>query len=74
MCVDHCPKEVDAGFSCHGTSFVKPAECQDKGFYVGYGTFRVLKRFCLPDPEKLPGGFDDKAFDNIIGSFGLDDV
>lgn len=34
----------------------------------------MLKRFCLPNPDELPGGFDEKSFDNIIGSFGLDDV
>lgn len=28
----------------------------------------------MPNPDKLPGGFDDDAFDNIIGSFGLDDI
>lgn len=65
---------MDDTFTCHGTSRVKPEQCKDKKFYMAYGTFRVLKRFCLPNPEKLPGGFDEDSFDNIIGSFGLDDI
>lgn len=74
VCINKCPIEADDAFKCHGTSRVKPEDCQNKDFYVHYGTFRVLKRFCLPNPEKLPGGFDEDSFDNIIGSFGLDDV
>lgn len=74
VCINKCPKEKDDGFKCHGTSRVKPEECQNKDFYVHYGTVRILKRFCLPDPEKLPGGFSEDSFDNIIGEFGLDDV
>jgi len=74
VCVDKCPLEIATPFKCHGTSRVKPADCENRNYYVGYGTIRVLKRFCLPDPDKLPKGFDDDAFDNIIGSFGLDDV
>lgn len=34
----------------------------------------MLKRFCLPDPDKLSKHLNDSAYDNIIGSFGLDDV
>lgn len=34
----------------------------------------MLNRFCLPNPEKLPSGFSEDSFDNIIGSFGLDDI
>lgn len=74
VCIDKCPKEIGDSFNCHGTSIVKPSDCQNHDFYIGYGSFRVLKRFCIPDPDKIPGGFDDSAFDNIIGSFGLDDV
>ena len=72
--MDHCPKEKDDSFTCYGTKKVKSEECKTKESYTGYGTHRVLKRFCLPNPEKLPEDFDDDAFDNIIGSFGLDDV
>jgi hypothetical protein len=28
----------------------------------------------LPNPDELPGGFSEDSFDNIVGSFGLDDV
>lgn len=74
VCVNKCPKEIDDKFTCHGTQRVKATDCSDKSFYNAYGTIRVLKRFCLPNPEKLPLGFDDDIFDNIIGSFGLDDI
>lgn len=33
-----------------------------------------MKRFCIPNPDKLPVDFDDDVYDNIIGSFGLDDI
>lgn len=74
VCISKCPKELSDGFKCHGTSKVKPEDCKDTSFYIAYGTYRVLNRFCLPNPEKLPGGFDEDSFDNIIGSFGLDDL
>ena len=34
----------------------------------------MLKRFCVPDLDKLPAGLNTDALNNIIGSFGLDDV
>lgn len=34
----------------------------------------MLKRFCVPDVDKLPDSFDSNAYDNLIGEFGLDDV
>ena len=74
VCITKCPKELADTFKCHGTSKVTPADCKDPSFYVAYGTFRVLNRFCLPNPEKLPNGFSEDSFDNIIGSFGLDDI
>ena len=40
--------------------------------HYGYGTNSVLGRFCVPDVDRLPADF--KALDNIVGSFGLDDV
>ena len=74
VCIDRCPKEKEDHFKCHGTARVKPEDCQNKEFYQEYGTFRVLKRFCLPNPDKLSMDFDDDVYDNIIGSFGLDDI
>lgn len=49
-------------------------DCQDPNFYIGYGTSRLLKRFCIPNPDKMDKRFDDKSYDNVIGSFGLDDI
>lgn len=74
VCVTKCPAEVNSTIECHGTERVSEKECQDPSFYIGYGTIRVLKRFCLPDPDKLADELDDDHYDNIIGSFGLDDV
>lgn len=34
----------------------------------------MLNRFCIPNPDKIPGGFSEDAFDDMIGSFGLDDI
>ena len=74
VCVKKCPKTQDDTIECFGTKRVKATDCQNKNFYNHYGTIRMLKRFCLPNPDDLAANFDDDAFDNIIGSFGLDDV
>lgn len=74
VCIKRCPTEITDTIECHGTQFVSPSDCQSQSFYQAYGTYRVLKRFCVPNPEKLPGGFSEDSFDNIIGSFGLDDI
>jgi hypothetical protein len=41
---------------------------------LGYGTTTLLKRFCLPDPDKVSKHMNDTSYNNIVGSFGLDDV
>jgi hypothetical protein len=41
---------------------------------IRYGTKPLLNRFCAPDVDKLPKEIDMSIYDNIIGSFGLDDV
>ena len=80
VCVDKCPLEVDSTFACKPTKHVPSASlCENeysksgKG-HIGYGTNRVLRRFCLPDIDKLPPSVDLDAYDNLIGNFGLDDV
>jgi hypothetical protein len=42
--------------------------------FVGYGTKPLLGRLCFPDFDKLPAEFDRASFDNIVGSFGVDDI
>jgi hypothetical protein len=42
--------------------------------HVGYGTNSIFNKFCLPDPTDLPVEFDTDVFDNLVGSFGLDDI
>lgn len=68
------PRRREISVDCFGTSRVSEKDCHNPNFYVGYGTTRVLKRFCIPDPDRLSKEFDDGSYDNIIGSFGLDDV
>ena len=42
--------------------------------HVGYGTNSIFNKFCLPDINDLPVQFDTEVFDNLVGSFGLDDI
>jgi hypothetical protein len=53
VCVDTCPTEIAATFKCHGTASV-PASVCEKGPLLRYGTKPLLKRFCIPDVDKLP--------------------
>ena len=79
VCVDTCPREIGAPFKCHGTKKIDASVCENefgatgKG-HVGYGTKPLLRRFCLPDIDKLPKEIDVKAYDNLVGEFGLDDI
>lgn len=80
VCVDRCPLEVDTKFSCAPTkNIASKAICENeysksgKG-HIGYGTNRIMHRFCMPDIDKLPASIDLDAYDNLIGNFGLDDV
>lgn len=42
---------------------------------MGYGTIPFIGKFCLPNMDKLPDGLGSEIdFDNIIGSFGVDDI
>ena len=34
----------------------------------------MLKKFCIPNIDKMPASFDRDYYDNLIGEFGLDDV
>ena len=78
VCVKTCPAEITDPVDCKKTSRIpNVAMCQkekskDGSGHVGYGTNTVLRRFCMPDMDKLPTSFP--SLDNIIGSFGLDDV
>jgi solute carrier family 44 protein 1 (choline transporter-like protein) len=79
VCVKACPAEIITPIECKTTSRMKDASiCTNelssaKKGHVGYGTNRVLKRFCIPDIDKLPSNFDD-TLNNVVGEFGLDDV
>jgi len=77
ICVKSCPVEQADTFECMKTSRMGDvAKCSKvgKGGHLGYGTHTVLKRFCMPNLEKLPAELDTKALDNLVGSFGLDDI
>jgi len=73
VCVKKCPRESNDTVECYGTQYVKKEQCRDPKYLLGYGTIRVLNRFCLPDPDKFPKELDNE-YDNMVGSFGLDDV
>jgi hypothetical protein len=74
-----CPLEITSTFNCHGTAAVSKGDCE-KEFtvtgqgHIGYGTHPLLKKFCLPDPDKLPPQIDLNAYDNLVGEFGMDDI
>jgi hypothetical protein len=78
VCVKECPEEITDPVDCKVTSrLLSKNQClneksKDGVGHYGYGTNTVLKRFCVPDLDKLPK--DMPALDNIIGHFGLDDV
>ena len=79
VCVDTCPQEITSTFNCHGTAAVPKSDCEHEFTvtgqgHIGYGTHPLLKKFCLPDPEKLPPQIDLNAYDNLVGEFGLDDI
>lgn len=74
VCVKQCPPTPTSNLECFGTSKVHEKDCINKDFYAGYGTIRVLRRFCVPDPDQLSVDLDDDSYNNIVGSFGLDDV
>lgn len=80
VCVDKCPLEAASAFKCKPTKTIPSVSICEKEYaktgkgHVGYGTNRVLHRFCLPDIDKLPPGVDLDAYDDLIGNFGLDDV
>jgi len=74
VCVDTCPREVDAKFNCHGTSKVPKADCDSPSAHIGYGTNPLLGRFCIPNIDKLPKDIDTAKYDNLVGQFGLDDI
>jgi len=80
VCVDHCPAEVDSAFECHGTEAIPAEVCRNElssrngtnltnstSGYFGYGTHSLLKRFCIPDLDKLPPQIDLDQYDNLIG-------
>lgn len=78
VCVKDCPDDPPDPVDCQLTSRVtSKQQCsmeknKDGVGHLGYGTFTVLNRFCVPDIDDLPKDF--KALDNIIGKFGLDDL
>lgn len=77
VCVKACPDEIIDPLDCKVTSRITAPDCakeksKDGSGHIGYGTNTVLRRFCMPDVDKLPNNF--KALDNIVGSFGLDDI
>jgi hypothetical protein len=74
VCVKRCPKEPTDTIECYGTQYVKKEQCKDPKFLITYGSMRILNRFCLPDPDKFPKELSDDEYDNMVGSFGLDDV
>ena len=63
-----------------GAGDATPTDCQDQfsqtspTAHIGYGTNSIFKKFCLPDIDELPADFDTEVFDNLVGSFGLDDI
>lgn len=72
-CVKECPADIDSIIQCMPTEEVKEGDCaQDK--HTGYGTLMFFGRYCYPNVNKLPDGMDLSMFDNMIGSFGLDDL
>ena len=73
VCIDKCPAEIKDKFKCHGTKNVPAAVCDGDGL-VRYGSKPLLKRFCVPDIDKLPPEIDTDKYDNLIGEFGLDDI
>lgn len=42
--------------------------------HIGYGTKSIFNKFCLPNVDDLPAQFDTEVLDNLVGSFGLDDI
>jgi hypothetical protein len=73
VCVDTCPTEIESKFKCHGTAAIPAAVCESEQM-VRYGTKPLLKRFCVPNVDKLPPSIDMSSYDNLIGEFGLDDI
>lgn len=75
VCVKDCPVEKEDGFDCKKTSRIaNVAVCKaNNPDRYGYGTRRVLNRFCVPNTDKLPEHFE-KQLNNVVGSFGLDDI
>ena len=80
VCVDQCPLEVDSPIECHGTEAIHADVCKNEisgktlsnatsapAGYFGYGTHTLLKRFCIPDIDKLPPQIDLDKYDNLIG-------
>ena len=80
ICIKECPAEIDSTFDCMGTSKISEELCKmpiDKQTgvgYIGYGTDSIFGKFCLPNINKLPPEIDLDQYNNLIGSFGLDDI
>lgn len=80
VCVKECPVEITDKVDCKTTSRVPSKDTclkeasKDGSGHIGYGTNRVLKRFCVPDIDKLPTTISPDLYNNLIGNFGLDDV
>ena len=83
MCIKECPAETTtAPGSCLPVSGrVTAADCTTPlshttvTGYIGYGTKSLVGKLCYPNLNKLPAEFADRhQFDNVIGSFGVDDI
>lgn len=75
VCVKSCPAEIADGFDCKKTSRIASTDvCKaNSPDRFGYGTNRVLNKFCVPNTDKLPEHFSNQL-NNVVGSFGLDDI
>lgn len=74
LCVKECPLEINDPVDCRKTDRIaSQAVCASTSDRIGYGTNRVLNRFCMPDVDKLPPNFEN-SLNNLVGSFGLDDI
>lgn len=73
--------EIDSAIECKATQSTTEKDCETEQSasdptvgHLGYGTKDLLKKFCLPDLNKLPAEVDSDKFNNIINDFGLDDI
>jgi hypothetical protein len=78
VCVSECPVEETDMVDCKSESIACPSTPIDPDQpsldgHVGYGTFDLFDKYCIPDPEKMPDEIREN-YEEIIGDFGVDDA